>query len=225
MAGAPKEFEPTMSSTQHTLRLIGAFAALVILALAASCRGFFVNPTLTSIAISPTTPQVELTKTLQLQAFGTYDDGSRSQIKSGVSWSSDAPTIAPVDPNTGILTGAETGTANITADAQGLSSSASATVFIVITAISISPQNPSIPATSTISFKVDGTVNGNPIDISSGATVVVQQGGTAVTTITCGFQAGLDQVCTATAANPGTYNVVATYTGSTLQATTTLIIQ
>src|SRR5271168_4037476 len=48
---APKEFHVTMSlsSTRYKLRLAGAFAALVTLALAVSCKGFFVNPTVTSI--------------------------------------------------------------------------------------------------------------------------------------------------------------------------------
>src|ERR1700721_2503827 len=97
-----------MSWTNHKRRLICAFAALATLALPLSCRGFFVNPPLTSIAISPTAPQVEEGKTLQLQAFGTYDDGSRNQIRSGVSWSSDTSTVASIDPNTGILTGETT---------------------------------------------------------------------------------------------------------------------
>lgn len=214
-----------MSSTKHKLRLISAFATLAILALSLGCRGFFTNPTLTSIAVSPTAPEVEVNQTLQLQAFGTFDDGSRSQIKSGVSWSSDNPTVAPIDPTTGILSGVQTGTANITADAQGLSSTAAATVFIVITAISISPQNPSIGIDGTQEFIIDGTVNGSAINISSGATVVVEQGGVAATTISCTYDSvNLGQLCTASNAADGAYTVVATYTGSTLQATTTLTI-
>src|SRR5215813_3300916 len=105
-----------MSSMKQKLRLAGALAVLGTLALAISCRGFFVNPTLTSIAISPTAPQVEQGKTLQLQAFGTYDDGTRSQIRSGLSWTSDTSSVATVDASTGILTGVSTGTATITAD-------------------------------------------------------------------------------------------------------------
>lgn len=214
-----------MLSTKSKLRLIGAFAALATLALAVSCTGFFVKPTLTSIAISPTTPQVQLNQTTQLQAFGTYDDGSRNQIKSGVSWSSSDPTVASVDPSSGLMTGLQTGTATITADAQGLSSTATATVFIVITAISISPQNPSISSTGSQPFIITGTVSGSPINISSGSTVVVQQNGTTVTTISCSYDSvNLDQLCTTSSPIPGVYNVVATYTGSTLQAKTNLII-
>ena len=60
------------------------YGALAILALAVSCKGFFVNPTLTSIVISPTAPQVAVGTTATMQVFGTYDDGSRSQVKSGL---------------------------------------------------------------------------------------------------------------------------------------------
>lgn len=214
-----------MSSTKQKLRLAGALAALAILALAVSCKGFFVKPTLTSIAISPATPQVEVGQQATLQAFGTYDDGSRNQIKSGVSWGSSDQTVATVDANTGVMTGVQTGTVTITADAQGLSSTATGTVFIVITSISISPQNPSIPSTGSQDFKISGTVNGSPINISSGATVLVQSGGTTSTTVTCSFDSVNNaQLCSANGATAGTYTVVATYTGSTLQATTNLII-
>jgi uncharacterized protein YjdB len=207
-------------------RVIGAVALLATLALGVSCKGFFVKPTLSSIAISPTAPQVEQSQTLQMQVFGTYNDGSRSQVTSGVSWSSSDTTIATVDPSSGILKGIKTGSVTITADAQGLSSTASATVFIVITAISISPQNPSLSSTSgSQDFTVSGTVNGQQIDISSGATVVAEQGGTIAATISCSYDSTvLAQVCTVSNASPGVYNIVATYTGSTLQAKTTLTI-
>ena len=65
-----------MSLKNQKLRLFGALAALATLALAISCRGFFVNPTVNSIVISPTNPTVPLGGTLQMHAFGTNDDGS-----------------------------------------------------------------------------------------------------------------------------------------------------
>ena len=42
-----------MSSKQQRIRLVGAFAALATLALAVSCKGFFVNPTLTGVSVGP----------------------------------------------------------------------------------------------------------------------------------------------------------------------------
>lgn len=214
-----------MSSTHRKLRLAGAFAALAILALAVGCKGFFTNPTLTSIAISPTSPQVQLTKTLQLQAFGTYDDGSRNQIRSGVSWSSSDETIAPVDPVTGILTGGQTGTATITADAEGLSSTASATVFIVITSIAISPTTASVTSGNSQSFTVSAGSSGGTIDLTSSATLTAEQNGTVASAVQCSYDSvSLAQVCTTTAGTTGTYQIVASYSGSTLTATATLTV-
>lgn len=214
-----------MSSSKHKLRLASAFAALAALALAVSCTGFFQNPTLTSISISPSAPMVELGQTTTLQAFGSYDDGSRNQITSGLSWSSSDPTIASIGTTSGVLSGVQTGSVTITADAQGLSSTATATVFIVVSAMSIEPTNPSMPSSGTQAFTVYGTVSGTQTNISSGATVVVEQAGATVTTITCSYDStNNDQLCTSTAANPGSYEVVATYTGSTLEATTGLTV-
>ncbi len=42
-----------MPSLKSKLRLICAFAALATLALAVSCRGFFVKPTLSSLVVTP----------------------------------------------------------------------------------------------------------------------------------------------------------------------------
>ncbi len=213
-----------MSSMKHKVRLAGAFAALLTLGLAVSCKGFFVNPTLTAVAISPTAPAVEQGKTLQLQAFGTYDDGTRRQITSGVSWSSDTPGVASIGTNTGILTGVTPGTAGISASAQALSSTATATVFIVINSIAISPTSASIPINGgTANFTV--SANGGT-DITSSATLTAEQNGAVVTTITCVFDSTIPaQVCTDNSApGPGTYQIVASYTGSTLTATATLSV-
>src|SRR5262249_17248142 len=154
-------------------------------------------------------------KTLQLQAFGTYDDGTRSQIKSGVSWSSDTPTVAMVDTNSGILTGVAPGTASISASAQALSSSATATVFIVINSIAISPKTANITQNGgSANFTV--SANGGT-DITSSAILTAQQNGATVSTITCIYDsAQLAQVCTDNSAPQGTYNIVASYTGSSL---------
>ena len=215
-----------MSSQKQKLRLTCAFAALATLALAVSCRGFFVNPTLTSIAISPTAPQVEQGQTVTLQAFGTYDDGSRNQIRSGVSWSSDTPAVAAVNPSTGILSGVSTGTATITASAQALSSTATATVFIVIDSILISPTSASVKAGSAQNFTVTASSNGTTIPLTSSATLTAELNGTATSTITCAYNGTNAQVCSTTSGTtlPGTYQIVASYSGSTLTATATLTV-
>jgi hypothetical protein len=214
-----------MSSTNQRIRLMGSFAALAALALAVSCHGFFVNPTLTSIGISPTAPQVQQGKTVQLQAFGTYDDGTRNQIKNGVSWSSDTTDVATVDTNTGIMTGVSTGTATITASAQALSATASATVFLTITSIAINPTTASVPNGQDIPFTVSAGSNGGTLDITSSATLTAQQGGTVATAVQCSFDGVSKQVCTTTPGVTGLFQIVASYPGSTLTATANLSVQ
>ncbi len=210
----------TMSSNlKLKLRLAGAVAALATLALAASCRGFFVNPTLSSISINPTAPQVQEGKTLNLQAYGTYSDNNRRLITTGVSWSSDTPSVASVDPNSGILSGVATGTATITASAQGLSSTATATVYIVLNSITITPTSASVNPGGSQNFTV--SANGGT-DITSAAILTPQQNGQTVSTITCSYVSPY-QVCTAASnATTGQYQIVASYSGTTLTATATL---
>ncbi len=213
-----------MPSTKSKLRLVGAFAILATLALAVSCKGFFVNPTLTSIAISPTSPQVQVSQTLQLQVFGTYNDGSRNQVKSGVSWSSSDPTVATVDPSSGIMTGIQTGSVTITADAQGLDSTASGTVFLVISSIAISPTSASVTSGNTQSFTVSAVSNGVTIDLTSAATLTAEQNGSVVSTVSCTYDGVSKQVCSTTPGTPGVFQIVASYAGSTLTATANLTV-
>jgi len=83
-----------MSSTKSKLRLIGAFAALAALALAVSCRGFFVNPTLTSLAIGPANLSLAPSQSYQMVATATYSDGSTGNVTGQCVWTSSAPGVA-----------------------------------------------------------------------------------------------------------------------------------
>ena len=126
--------------TGRKLALTLAFTVLVVVAFGVSCHGFFTDETLSSIAIQPPSPQIEIgsTTTQTLQAWGTYSDGSRSEITSGVSWTSAPSTIVEI---TGACANAQScgsataqavasGTATITAAAQGLSATATATAYL-----------------------------------------------------------------------------------------------
>ena len=213
-----------MSSMKHKLRLAGALAVLASLALAVGCRGFFQNPTLTSISISPTAPQVQLGTTLQLQVFGTYNDGSRNQVKTGVSWSSSAPTIASINATSGILTGVQTGTATITANAQGLSSTATATVFLSgVTAITVNPTTNSVSITtgSPATYKASATANGTQVDITGNATWTITP---TSSNVTCSFVSPNEQCSATSGATTGTYTITVGYPGTTVVGTATLTV-
>lgn len=79
--------------------------------------------------------EVNVGRTLQFVAFGTFSDGrSNVQLTSGVTWSVDKTAIATIDPATGLLTGVGVGDVIVSASAQGASGpiSASNTVPIAV---------------------------------------------------------------------------------------------
>jgi hypothetical protein len=217
-----------MSAMKWNLRIIGAFAVLGTLALLASCRGFFVNPTLTQISISPNAPQVQVGQTEGLSVYGTYNDGSTGQVTTGVSWSSSDSTVASFSsPTSNVLQGVATGTATITAQAQAVSATATATVFITITQLTISPTTASVAVGGTFDgFTVTGISNGQNVPLSAAATLTAYQGGTVATSVTCSYNSATSlQDCTAQSGASGSYQIVATYAGSALSATATLTVQ
>jgi len=210
------------------LPLTIAFTALMVAAFGAGCQGFFVKPTLTSITINPTAPSIQLSKTLNVQAFGVNSDGQGANLTSGVSWSTSDPTIVTVTgTGSATLTGVAVGTATITASAQSVTNTATATVYITVGSLTMAPSSQSMAATATTPLPFIVTANGS-VDVSSTATLNVYQGGVLQTTITCSYNAsgaaGAGQYCTSNAAAVGTYQVVATYPGTTLTATSTLTI-
>jgi len=215
------------------LAVTAAFVVLLVAAFgAAGCKGFFVNPNLTSITINPTAPTVQVGDSTTLSAYGVYSDGTGNYLTSGVSWSSSDISIATVSGTGGAtLTGVATGSATITASSQAVTNTASATVFIVISAIGISPTNPSVTVGNSQNFLVyanndPGLTNPND-DLSGQATLTVTNAsGTQVSIPSCTANTSLSpvqQTCTTsgdTDTLPATYVVTASYPGSTLTAKT-----
>ena len=91
------------SSTTRKIQLLLAFAALLSLALSLGCRGFFVNPTLSSIAVGPQTPTIPEGTSKQMTATGTYSDGSTKDLTGRADWNSSAPACAPISA-AGVIT-------------------------------------------------------------------------------------------------------------------------
>ena len=129
-----------MSSPNHKLRLAGALAALGLLALAVSCTGFFMNPTISSLSVGPVSPTIQTGttgNTVQMTVFGTNNDGSTTTSPS-VSWS-----ISPSDGSVatistkGLVTSVSTGTATVTATSnQNPAATGTQTVTVTVGCIS-----------------------------------------------------------------------------------------
>jgi hypothetical protein len=161
------------------------FGVLLVAAFGVGCKGFFQDATLSSIAIQPPSPQVQVDHSMTLQAWGTDSNNHRSQIKSGVVWTSSDNKIVLIDPSTGQITGKSPGgTATITAAAQGLSATATATAFLgtvsglTICTGSFNPGGACPAATWSISgqtggnqnYYAKGDANGTPVDVTTVAT-------------------------------------------------------
>lgn len=157
-------------------------SVLLLTVVLSSCKGFFVNPTLSSISIQPPSPLVEVGNTEDLQAWGTYSDSSRSQITSGVVWSSSDVSTVSIDANSGVIQGEGTGgTATITAAAQGLSATVTATSYLgTISNFEVCKgafntgtcpiSTWSTAADTSATFYALGTYNGNPVDLTTSST-------------------------------------------------------
>ena len=78
-----------MLSSGRKLKILGSFAALLGFATAVGCNGFFVDPVLQSISVQTlqSTNLPNVGSTVQLQATGTYDDGSHKNLTAGATWS------------------------------------------------------------------------------------------------------------------------------------------
>lgn len=224
-----------MSSMKSKLRLVCAFAALATLALAVSCRGFFVNPTWSTIVIQPPNPTVAVGYTENLEAWGTDTDGNHRQITSNLVWSlsdaSNGGTVATLDPASGLLKGVAAGTVQVTASSEGISGTATATVAEIVSSMTITPSSTSV--TDTGSAFATFTVTSGSTNISSLVTLTAYLNNAAVTEITCAYDAtDLGQDCTPASGlvpsgSPSqTYTIVVTYAGYTgtapVQATLTV---
>jgi trimeric autotransporter adhesin len=159
-------------SSRSKIQVPLALTMLVMLASELACTGFFVNPTLQQITVTPQTPQIQQGKTQQMAATGSYDDGSTKDITGKVQWSSDDTTVATVGTSTGLVTANTLGTATITAASATITGSTTATVVLAnIQSISVTPTNTSITQGNTKQFTAIATTsNGTTQDITSSAT-------------------------------------------------------
>jgi len=222
-----------MSSTTSKLRLVGALAALVTLALAMSCRGFFVKPTLTSITVVPSTSTIDAgttNNTVQMRATANFNDGSTGSAS--VSWgiapaTSGGPQAATISPG-GLVTAAMSTVGAMTVTATALQNgtlTATGTVNVQppslqsITIADGTPNVTTVPVGGTLPFTASGLSGGNTFDLTQ--IVTWNSSNTQVATIAAG---GL--LTASGTATPGQTTVItATLEGITSNQITITITQ
>ena len=132
--------------------------------------------TLSSIAVTPSNPSVSVNATQQFTATGTYSDSSTADLTNIVTWSSSDVSLATIN-NSGLVTGIAAGSVTITAASGSLSGTAALTVdaspptAATLTAIAVTPLNPSVDVNGTQQFTATGTYSdSSTVDLTSTAT-------------------------------------------------------
>jgi trimeric autotransporter adhesin len=154
-----------MSVLTPKLRFLTAFSMLLMLALGIGCRGFFVNPTLTALTVTPSSVSLIEAQTRQLSATGTFDDGSTKDLTGGADWTTSDAAVATV--TAGLVKAAASisnppGTATITATSGTFTATSTVTVNTgPLTAITISTTTPNPAAGQTVTFTALGTFTGS----------------------------------------------------------------
>lgn len=138
----------------------------LLLVVGAGCRGFFVNPTLTTLTIGPQSPTLSQGQTFQMAATGSYDDGSTKNLTGSAVWTSSDPTCAAIGSSNGLITAAATVSATCTTDigaSVGTVTASSTTATVTpgtLSAITLSASTTSPTAGSTLTFTAMGTYTG-----------------------------------------------------------------
>jgi uncharacterized protein YjdB len=194
------------------IRFLGCLVAAAVIAgmipMMTACGSKTTTPVLTSIdvkIIRSTTNILTMHSTMQLDATGTYSDGTTPDVSSNVIWGSSNPTVASVSNS--VITGLNAGTTNITAQLNGVTSPPVAITVIALSSIVITP---AVPVTITVGATQQYTAtglnwDGSAADISSQVTWSSDTPSTATISAS-----GL-----ATAVAAGTANITASASGLT----------
>jgi trimeric autotransporter adhesin len=162
-----------MPSTKRKLQLLAALTVLLLCAVAVGCRGFFVNPTLTTITVDPPSPQVSQGSNQQMTATGTYDDGSVSTSVSNLTWSSTPTSVATINSTSGLLSGVSVGSATVTASSANITGTTTVTVVLAnVTSIQVAPSSATITSNQTQPFTAAATVTGQTSQVDITATAI-----------------------------------------------------
>ncbi len=127
--------------------------------------------TLTQVSISPQTLSVAKGASHQMAVMATFSDGSQQNVTASASWSSN-PSGAVSVSGAGQLTGMTQGTAQVSAQYQGMTGKASITVTAAaLVSIAVSPNQSIVPLGASEQLSVTGTfTDGSTSDVTSSVT-------------------------------------------------------
>ncbi|HVN17363.1 MAG TPA: Ig-like domain-containing protein [Dongiaceae bacterium] len=210
-------------------RLVGAFLVLCTFALAASCNGFFVDPTLTGVSVGPQAT-LNINQSIQMSATGTYSDGTQKTLSGGVTWSSSDSGAVSITTG-GLATGLTIGSATITGSAGSCSGCTGTTTVTValqgVNSITVTPGNQTVQGGGAAVF-FHASANGstditNPADGTTwtvwDSTETTDQTSNFTLTFVPGTGTGTGEGFLPNGATNGTYKIHATYNSIVGKAT------
>lgn len=113
-------------------------------------------PTLTSIQVTPASPTLSMSQTIQLAATGAFSDGTTQDLTNSATWSSSNTSSVSVG-SSGLATAAGHGSASITASSGSVSGSTVVLVEGTLSSLQLTPANGSLTAGSTQQFTATGS--------------------------------------------------------------------
>ena len=128
--------------------------------------------TLQSINISAAGSSIAKGTSLQLTATGTFSDGTKQNLTNTATWSSSNSAIASIT-SSGLATGVDLGSTNITATQNGITSNSFGLTVTaaVLQSINVSASSSSIAKGTTVQFTAKGTFSdGSSQDLTNTAT-------------------------------------------------------
>ena len=173
-----------------------AALALSALLVASGCKGFFVNPTVTSVSVSPSTNNLQSGGTRQLSAIANNNDGSTKDVTGLAVWdSSDTTQTLVTVSSTGLVKAVQNTTSpvTITATYKGFSGTATVTVgqALTITCSSCSGNSISLATNGGTGSSITLTSNvAANWSSSSSAIITVTGSNTTAPTATLGGTTG-----------------------------------
>jgi len=126
---------------------------------------------LSSIAVSPNQSSVPVGVSEQLSAMGTFTDGSTMDLTGTVTWTATPATSVALN-GAGMLKGMAVGTAQVSAQSQGVTGQASVTVMPpALVSIAVTPNQSDVPVASTEQLTATGSyTDGSAANITALAT-------------------------------------------------------
>jgi trimeric autotransporter adhesin len=170
------------------------------------------NATLVSLAVTPQGPSIPAQSIRPFSVVGTYTDNSAQNLTTQATWTSSNQAIATISNNAGSqgwATGVSAGQTTITAAFGGQTATSTLTVTgATLTSINVTPNTPTVPKGSVVTFTATGVYNDNSTqNLTTLVTWTSSDTNVAVISNTAGSQGF------ATCANTGPSTITATLGG------------